>query len=408
MLYRDMPKTKDKLSILGFGCMRLPGGQTNVNEKEAIEQIRYAIDQGINYLDTAWPYHNGKSEVVLGKALRDGYREKVKIADKLPHWLCKTRDDMEYYLNAQLKRLDQEVIDYYLIHSLDGAAWDHLQSLGIMDFMDNAKESGKAANIGFSFHGLRDDFKQIIDDYDWDFCQIQFNILDKHFQAGVEGLDYARSKNIGVIIMEPLRGGSLAKKLPDQVEKIYRNFPTARSNAEWALRWIWNHPGVVTVLSGMNHKDQIDENIQIAEKAEVGSLSTEELNTVENAAAAFRSLMKVPCTGCQYCQPCPQNVNIPSAFTFYNNKYLFKQGIMNRGFYLMQLGDMQQRRPALASQCISCGLCVKHCPQHIDIPAELKKVEKEFEGKWTTKPLMFMLKQALSQGRKKRERTQDE
>jgi len=401
MLYRKMPKTDDKLSILGFGCMRLPGGQMNPNEKESIEQIRYAVDAGVNYLDTAWTYHGGKSEIILGKAIKNGYRDKVKIADKLPHWLCKTRDDMDYYLNIQLERLNEKAVDYYLIHALDGTAWDHLKTLGIVDFMDKAKADGRIVNIGFSFHGLRDDFKKIIDDYDWDFCQIQFNILDEHFQAGAEGLDYAWSKEIGVIIMEPLRGGSLAGRLPEPVEKIYKNAQADRTHAEWALRWIWNHPGVITVLSGMNDYRHIDENIRIAETAEIHAMSGDELKTVEKAAETFRGLMKVPCTGCQYCQPCPQNVNIPSAFTFYNHKYLFKQGFLSRGAYLIQLGDIQERKPALASQCINCGLCVKHCPQHIDIPAELKKVVKEFEGKWTTGLIMGLMKHVLSRGRRR-------
>lgn len=401
MLYREMPKTKDQLSILGFGCMRLPGGQMNPNEKRAIEQIRYAIDKGVNYLDTAWPYHGGKSEIIMGKAIKNGYREKVRIADKLPHWLCKSTEDMNYYLDRQLERLNEKVIDYYLIHALDRKSWEKAKTNGIADFIIKAKASGKIVNIGFSFHGLKDDFKKIIDDYAWDFCQIQFNMLDKDFQAGTEGLEYAQSKNIGVIVMEPLRGGSLAGKLPGQVEKIYRSSSAGRSNAEWALRWVWNHPGVITVLSGMNHKDQIDENCQIAETAEAGALSRKELNTIKKAAETFRSLMKVPCTGCQYCQPCPKDVNIPSAFHFYNNKYLFKQGFMSRSLYLMQLGDMQERKPALASQCIECGACVKNCPQQINVPFELKKVVKEFEGKWTTKPLVFILKNTMAPGKRK-------
>ena len=404
MLYRVMPKTKDKLSILGFGCMRLPGGRMSVNDKESIEQIRYAIDQGINYVDTAWPYHNGKSEVILGKALKNGYRDKVKIADKLPQWLCETREDMDYYLKIQLERLDVDVIDYYLIHMLNGASWKKAKDHGVVDFMNRARAMGKIINLGFSFHGIKDDFKTIIDDYDWHFCQIQFNILDKNYQAGVEGLEYARSKDIGVIVMEPLRGGSLAGKLPDEVESIYRNATIKRTHAEWALRWIWNHHGVITVLSGMNHKDQIVENIKIAGQAEVGSLSEEELKTVDKAGDTLRSLMQVPCTGCQYCMPCPNNVNIPLAFSFYNNKHLFKQGFMSRAHYLFQMGGMQGRKSTLAGLCVECGACVKQCPQGIDIPNELKKVQKEFEGKLTTKPLMFLLRTAVSRrGRKKEE-----
>lgn len=401
MLYREMPKTGDKISILGFGCMRLPGGQMNPGEKESIEQIRYAIDQGVNYLDTAWPYHNGKSEVILGKALKNGYREKVKVADKLPHWYCKNIEDMNHYLDIQLDRLDESFIDYYLIHNLDYTSWTKAKESGVFDFIRQAKEAGKIINIGFSFHGPREDFKKIIDDYDWDFCQIQFNILDKTFQAGIEGLEYAYSKNIGVVAMEPLRGGSLAGKLPDAVEKIYKTSPVKRTNVEWALRWVWNHPGVITVLSGMNKMEHIKENIRIASEAEIHSLSEAELETIDSAADTFRSLMKVPCTACQYCQPCPKNVDIPSAFHFYNNKYLFKQGFISRSLYLIQTGGFQEKAPALASQCIQCGKCVKECPQNIDIPAELNKVEKEFEGKLTTRPMMWLMKTALQRGARK-------
>jgi predicted aldo/keto reductase-like oxidoreductase len=402
MLYREMPKTGDSLSILGFGAMRLPGSRMSVDEKEAIRQIRYSIDNGINYLDTAWPYHNGKSEVVLGKALKDGYREKVKVADKLPIWLCKTREDMDYYLDEQLKRLDVDVIDYYLIHALEGVTWEKAVKLGVVDFMDKAKESGKIVNIGFSFHGPREDFRNIIDGYDWDFCQIQYNILDRNHQAGIEGLEYARSKDIGVIVMEPLRGGLLAGKLPGEVEKIYRGVRADWSNVEWALRWIWSHPGVITVLSGMNAIEQIDENIRIAGTAEPDSLSGEELKTVDNAAETFRSLMKVPCTSCQYCMPCPAKVNIPSAFHFYNNKHLFKQGLYSRIFYLMLHGEVQGREPTLASQCVECGKCLEHCPQNIDIPTELKNIEKEFEGFWAG-PMTFLMKMMFSRGRRKKQ-----
>lgn len=401
MLYREMPKNKDKLSALGFGCMRLPGSQMRPDEAASIELIRYTIDNGVNYFDTAWPYHGGRSEVVLGKALKDGYREKVKIADKLPHWLCSSRDDMDYYLSKQLERLDDTVIDYYLLHSLDGASWEKAKEHGVVDFMENARKNGKIINIGFSFHGSPGDFIKIIDDYKWDFCQIQFNILDEQHQAGIRGLNYAHSKGIGVIIMEPLRGGSLAGKLPHDVENIYRKANNSWSNVEWALRWVWNHPGVITVLSGMNTREQFEENCRIASHANAGSLSEQELETVSGAAATFRKLMKVPCTGCQYCMPCPKDVNIPSAFHFYNNKYLFKQGMMSRMLYLVQHGRLEDNKTSLASQCIACGKCVKHCPQHIAIPQELKKVQKEFEG-WTTGIMVFLARMMMSQGKRKR------
>jgi predicted aldo/keto reductase-like oxidoreductase len=307
---------------------------------------------------------------------------------------------MDYYLDKQLERLGENVIDYYLIHALDYQSWEKRKAQGIIDFMNKAKEKGKILYAGFSFHGAREDFKKIIDEYDWDLCQIQFNILDEHNQAGVEGLEYAASKNIGVMVMEPLRGGVLANKLPNEVEKIYRSAPVKRTNVEWALRWIWNHPGIVTVLSGMNEKSQIDENIKIASKAEIGSLTDEELRIIRNASESYRKAMKVPCTGCQYCMPCPKNVNIPMSFSFYNNKYLFKQGLMNRMMYLAQLGPLQGRKPMLASQCVECGKCMKHCPQKINIPENLKQVKKNFEG-FLAKPIMLLCNIMLSTGRRK-------
>lgn len=401
MQYREMPLAGDKLSTLGFGCMRFPSNGTRVNEEEAIRQIRYAIDKGINYLDTAWPYHNGMSEIILGKALKGKYREKVKIADKLPHWMCKTREDMDYYLNEQLKRLSVEKIDYYLIHMLDGQSWEKNKKNGILDFIKEAIQSGKITNIGFSFHGARDDFKAIIDDYNWQFCQIQYNILDENAQAGREGLEYAWNKQIGVIVMEPLRGGVLANKLPPAVEKIYRDSDNNRSNVNWALSWILNHPGIVTVLSGMNTQEQIDENITISSAIEVNSMNKNELTTVKNAAEKFRILMKIPCTACQYCMPCPKGVNIPQAFAFYNNRYMFKDKMMNQAFYLLQLDDIQEgRKKSLASQCVGCGLCMKHCPQKIEIPTELKKVEKEFEG-FSSKIIRVIAKMTMTSGRRK-------
>ncbi len=401
MLYREMPKTGDRLSILGFGCMRFPGRQTNPNEKKAIEQIRYAVDKGVNYLDTAWPYHTGKSEPIVGKAIKDGYRENVKIATKLPQWLVKSRQDMDHYLGDSLKRLDIDAIDYYLVHALNGASWRRMKELGIIDFLDEVKQSGRIVNAGFSFHGSRDDFREIVDDYDWDFCQIQFNILDEHVQAGIDGLNYACSKNIGVIVMEPLRGGALASKLPDAVEDLYRSAVPERSNAEWALRWVWNHPGVITVLSGMNAMAQIDENITIAETADVGSMSEDELNTVKRASEAFRSLEKVPCTGCQYCMPCPAGVDIPGAFSACNGRHTFNQGLKGRIQYLVAHAGGGGRKPSLPSQCTECGVCVEKCPQGIDIPTELKQVAAEFEG-GLGKPFALLVREAKSFVKRKR------
>lgn len=399
MLYRKMPKTNDNLSILGLGCMRLPGGRFTVDENKAINLIRHAIDNGINYIDTAWPYHGGKSELILGKALTDGYRKKVMIADKLPQWMCENINDMEFFLNEQLKRLGVESIDYYLMHAIDGKAWKKIKKMGVEKFIDQAKERGKIRNIGFSFHGPREEFKEIIDDFDWDFCQIQFNILDTHYQAGLAGLNYAWEKNIGVVIMEPLRGGALAGKQPKEVETIYKSVHPDRSNVDWNLRWIWNHPGVITVLSGMSSKEQLNENLLIASTAEINSMNKEELSAVKRAAEKFRALMKVPCTGCQYCMPCPHGVDIPAAFSAYNSRHLFKRRLSTHIMYLLQ-GLKSDGHSALAGECVNCGKCVKLCPQHINIPEELKNVKKEFEG-LSCILLKPLLKFAMTKGRRK-------
>ncbi|WP_432663557.1 aldo/keto reductase [Wukongibacter baidiensis] len=405
MLYRKMEKTGDELSILGFGCMRLPTKNGRIDEALATKQLRHAIDQGVNYVDTAWPYHGGRSESFLGKALKDGYREKVKIATKLPQFLCHSKDDMYSFFNKQLVKLDTDKIDYYLIHSLNGAGWEKMKELGIFEFMEDIKSSGKVTNIGFSFHGVREDFKTIVDDYNWDFCQIQYNILDEHNQAGKEGLMYAAEKGLGVIIMEPLHGGSLATTQPDKVKKIYDSAKVKRTNVEWALRWIWNHPEVTVVLSGMNNDDHIRENIEIASKAYPNSLTELELKIVSDAANTYKSLRKVGCTGCGYCMPCPAKVNIPGAFEAYNNRHLFNKKLFYTATYLGGAGGLMGGDTSLASQCINCKKCVKECPQSINIPEELKNVSREFEGP-INKSLLFLGKKYMGlQARRKKKRS---
>ena len=379
MLYRKVPKTGDSLSTLGFGCMRFPGSTLSIDEERTIRQIRMAIDKGLNYVDTAWPYHNGKSEVILGKALKDGYREKVKIADKLPHWMCGSVKDMEDKLDIQLKRLDVDVIDYYLIHNLDGKSWTKCKDHGVIEFINKAKKSGKIVNAGFSFHGAPEDFNPIVDDYDWEFCQIQYNILDEHNQAGRSGLEYAASKNLAVIVMEPLRGGSLAGRLPEKVKTVYEKASIKRTNVEWALKWILNHKEVTCVLSGMNEETHIEENLNIAHTSPPGCLTKEDNAIIAEAGNTYLKIQKVPCTGCQYCMPCPHNVNIPMVFSYFNGWHLFNE----RPYwiqYLLFLGGGLGRDGGLASQCTKCGVCVNKCPQHIDIPAEMDNVKAEFEG----------------------------
>lgn len=382
MLYRSMPKTGDSLSILGFGCMRLPMADGHIDEVRAIAQIRTAIDQGVNYLDTAWPYHGGASEPLLGKALRDGYRDRVRIATKLPTWLVRNREDMDRYLNAQLERLQTDRIDYYLLHTLDGTSWDSIAALDVADFLNRAKQDGRIVNAGFSFHGLGADFARIVDGYPWEFCQIQYNILDTEYQAGTAGLRYAASKGLGVVIMEPLRGGNLALPTPPPaVAALWDEASTRRTPVEWALRWIWNHPEVTVVLSGMNDETHVNQNLAIADEAHPNSLSDSELDLVARVRDTYQRLMQVGCTGCGYCMPCPMGVQIPTCFDFYNKMYMFGNPAEARFMYAaFGSGITKGDTSGFASQCVACGQCQEHCPQHIAIPDMLTKVAAEMEG----------------------------
>jgi uncharacterized protein len=380
MLYRKFGKTNEMVSILGFGCMRLPllpgGDPSKIDEVLATNLIRYAIDEGVNYIDTAYPYHGtgmgsgGQSEPFVGRVLKDGYREKVKIATKLPSWLIKTRADMDRILNEQLQRLQTDYIDFYLVHALNSTSWKKLKELGIGEFLDQAISDGRIKYAGFSFHDKQETFHEIVDWYDWSFCQIQYNYLDEEFQAGKKGLTYAAQKGLGLTIMEPLRGGKLATNLPTTVQDVFNNADNVRTPAEWALRWVWNHPDVSLLLSGMNSMEQVVENIKIAQNAEVNSFTEKENEVIEQAKNVFKQRVKVNCTGCGYCMPCSSGVNIPGCFTFYNNYHMFGQEEM----YLRLLQPGQR-----ASNCIECGECETHCPQSIAIREELKGVRAIFE-----------------------------
>ncbi len=383
MLYRKIPKNGDELSILGFGCMRLPVKEDgSIDEERATKQVRYAIDHGVNYVDTAWPYHMGESEPFLGRALADGYREKIKIATKLPSWLIESREDMDKFLNSQLEKLKTDHIDYYLIHGLSGEVWDKMESLGVIDFIEKAKSDGRIVNAGFSFHGSGDDFKRIVDAYPWIFCQIQYNYMDEDHQAGTEGLKYAASKNLGVIIMEPLLGGNLANPVPSEVEKLWNEAATRRTPAEWALRWVWNHPEVTVVLSGMNEESHIEENLKIADEAYPNSLTEAEVQLVNRVEQKYNQLMKIGCTGCQYCMPCPSGVDIPECFSIYNNLHMFGNVDGAKFTYAIRMsGVFTNTEPGgFASQCIECGQCTDICPQSLKIPDLLKAVVEELEG----------------------------
>ncbi len=385
MQYRTMPNSDEKLSVLGYGCMRLPtlvgGAASNlINKEKALSQIRYAIDNGVNYLDTAYPYHLGASESFLGEyVLKDGYREKVKIATKLPCMMINNRESIETIFNKQLEKLQVDYIDYYLLHSMNGSSWEKMLSFGIIEFMDRVKKEGKVKKMGFSFHGKKEDFIKIADGYNFDFVQIQYNIVDIHFQAGIEGIEYAHKKGMGVIIMEPLRGGSLVSKMPKGVDKIYRNAPVKRTPADWALRFILNHPAVTLVLSGMNDDNHIKENIKICSDSFVNSLTEEEKDTIQSVRDKFNELQQVPCTGCAYCMPCPAGIDIPAAFKNLNNYHMFskREGLLYHAAYLgIQTKD---GKPHWTSTCTNCGLCERKCPQFIPVREKFKLVQRDLE-----------------------------
>jgi predicted aldo/keto reductase-like oxidoreductase len=380
MLYRKLGKTGIEVSILGFGCMRLPmkngtGSAADrfdpknfIDEEKAIQLIQYAKTQGINYFDTAYPYHSGKSEPLLGKAVR-GYRREVLIATKLPSWMVKGPEDFEKFLNEQLQRLETSYIDFYLLHGLGRQTWSKVKELGALQFLDRILADGRARFVGFSFHDEVRIFKEIVDAYDWAVCQIQYNFLDRNYQAGREGLEYAASKNMGLVIMEPLRGGRLAEQIPEKVQTIWDSAPVKRSPSEWALRWVWNHPEVSTALSGMNSMAQLQENLRNAQEGRANSLSAKELALIDQVTETYQKMFPLDCTACSYCLPCPQGVNIPHNFRLYNDLHVFKDQEINFILY-NQMTSPEQR----ASNCAECGECEERCPQHIKIGEELKKV----------------------------------
>ena len=393
MLTRENIKNGDTLSILGFGCMRLPMKGGHIDEDRAIAMIRDAIKQGVNYFDTAYPYHGGRSEPLLGKALEGGYREKVMVATKLPHYMVSSLDGAKKIFQNQLNKLRTNYIDYYLLHMLsDRAGFDRMAKIGVMDWLEQQKKDGIIKNLGFSFHGEKTDFEQLIHAYPWDFCQIQYNYLDENNQATKSGLELAYSMGIPVIVMEPLRGGKLVNNLPQEILDEFKSYDQERSPAEWALRWVWNQPEVMVVLSGMSDEEQLAENIRIASDAQAGALSEQEHKIFKRVKAVMLEKTRVPCTGCGYCMPCPFGVNIPGCFSVYNDKYLLgKKG--SRITYYQILG-MGAKNPGFASLCTECGKCERHCPQNIEIRKDLRKVRKEMEG-IVFKPILSVVRRLL-------------
>ncbi len=364
------------MSALGYGCMRLPRNGMNFKQEACEKLLIQAIEAGVNYFDTAYIY--GRNEVMLGKFLAKGWRSKVKLATKLPHFMVKSEADFDKLLNSQLDRLQTDYIDYYMVHMLpDMGVFHKLLELGFVEWVQEKKRGGQIINLGFSFHGAGGQFIQLVDAYDWDFCMIQYNYLDEYNQAGTAGLKHAAAKGLPVMVMEPLRGGKLAGSLPMEAVQLFEEAKPRQSPAQWALRWVWNHPEVTLLLSGMNDEKQLEENLQTVEDALPDTMDSQALQVIDQARAIIQSQTKVPCTACGYCMPCPAGVDIPACFASYNDKYALKH--KRHWMYHMQNTGAASLYPAHASLCKNCGVCMKHCPQAIDIPAMLGQVRKEVE-----------------------------
>ncbi|MDD6316595.1 MAG: aldo/keto reductase [Clostridia bacterium] len=376
MQYRINPKNGDRLSALGYGCMRFTKKGGFIDQEKAEREMLYALEQGVNYFDTAYTYPG--SETALGKFLAKGYRDKIYLATKLPQYLTKTYADFDRFFYEELRRLQTDHIDYYLLHMLaDYQGWQRLADMGIEKWIAEKKEKGEIRNIGFSYHGGSAGFIRIIDAYDFDFCQIQFNYMDVHGQAGETGLRHAASKGLPVIIMEPLRGGRLVHGLPARAKEFWASCQPRRSPAEWGLRWIWNYPEVTVVLSGMNDVQQIRENCDVCSDAAPGSLSQDALALFDQARQIIRENTKVPCTGCSYCMPCPAGVDIPTCFNTMNVRQ--SDGWFT-GLREYIMCTSLKAKPTNASKCVKCGRCEQHCPQGIAIRRELEEVARTMEG----------------------------
>ncbi|MCL2095860.1 MAG: aldo/keto reductase [Oscillospiraceae bacterium] len=386
MLYRENQRNGDSLSRLGFGCMRLPrkGAGVGIDIKRSADIIYSAIEQGVNFFDTAYIYPG--SENALGQILYNpesggNWREKINISTKMPLFIVKSGKDFDMFFSRQLERLKTDYIDYYMLHMLtDFDYFDKIRSLGIEDWVKKEKDRGRIKNIGFSFHGSYNSFAKITDAYNWDFCMLQYNYLDENHQAGTAGVKYAYSKNLPVIAMEPLRGGKLAAGLPEKATSEFKRINQDRTPADWALRWLWNKPEITVVLSGMGSMEQLNQNVRTAQESEIDGMTPEELDAVKKVVGIMRENIKVNCTNCGYCMPCPANIDIPEAFSRYNESVMLSRThIISQ--YMMSAGVLAEKTQ-FASQCIKCGKCEKRCPQEIKIMDELAKASKYLEPFW--------------------------
>jgi predicted aldo/keto reductase-like oxidoreductase len=376
LLYRNFGKTGKEVSILGFGCMRLPilnDKPEKINEPLATEMLHYAIDHGVNYIDTAYPYHKGMSEIAVGNALKNGYRDQVYLSTKLPSWLVQKKEDFDSFLDEQLKKLQTDRIDFYLLHGLHRNFWEKLLNLDVFEFLDSAVEDGRIGHVGFSFHDELEFFKEVVDSYKWDFSQIQYNYIDQEFQAGRAGLNYAADK-MGTVIMEPLRGSCLTDNIPLDIQAIWDKSSVKRSLAEWALLFLWDQPEVNVVLSGMSKMEHVVDNINIAEKGHANVLTDDERNLIEEVRETYSARMHAGCTSCNYCMPCPQGVDIPLNLNLLNDTYIYKNMQKPSGNYSFLIAKGMS-----ASFCNQCGACEEACTQNLQIREYLKEAVETFE-----------------------------
>jgi len=360
-------------SVLGFGCLRFPtigGDNAVIDEPEAARMVRWAIDHGVNYVDTAYPYHGGNSERFVGRALRDGYREKVRLATKLPCWRVESYQDFDRYLNEQLQRLQTDHIDFYLLHALGKDSWSKMRDLGVLRWIESPLADGRIGHLGFSFHDSYEVFTEIVDAHDgWTFCQIQYNYMDVEEQAGTRGLEYAASKGLALVIMEPIRGGRLANA-PAPVHELWDTAPTKRTPADWALQWIWNHPDVSVALSGMSTMEQARQNVASADASGPNTLTEQELALIATVRERYQALCPIPCTRCRYCMPCPNGVDIPGNFEIFNEGRMYDDAEGAREWYA-ELAEEKR-----ASACIQCQQCEDLCPQRIPISESMPQVHE--------------------------------
>ena len=378
MQYRTFPNIEWKPAALGFGAMRLPILGTNtadVDIPQTVRMIRYAIDNGVNYLDTAYFYHSGNSEVAVGEALKDGYRKKIKLATKFPIRYVKSPADFDRVFEEQLSRLQTDRVDFYLLHGLNRRNWPLQRDMGVLPWMERKVKEGRVGYLGFSFHDDFEMFKEIVDSYgNWTFCQLHFNYMDVDYQAGRRGVEYAAAKRLGIIIMEPLRGGQLARTPPEAVARVWESASEQRSPVEWALKWLWNYPQISLILSGMSAMEQVVENVAIAARSGAARLDENQLALIDRVRQAYKDLCPVPCTGCRYCMPCPNGVEIPAIFRIYNEALMYNDLRAGKMRYKGPFGVKEDQD---ANNCLECGECLEKCPQSVQVISWLKKAHAD-------------------------------